>query len=154
MTICILTRSDTNRAIVGTIDRSEIQINPSIAYTTEIADINLSYTHNIFQGDNKDNLLYRPKSLLELNLVEELLDSKLVLKQSLNFSSSRKTTHPLDEDMLLDSYFDINLGLDLRINSSISIYVNALNILGTEYEVWYGHPAFQRQIFGGLRVNI
>ena len=98
--------------------------------------------------------MYRPESVLDLNITEVFLDSKLKLSQRFNYSSSRKTFHQLDEDKKLGSYFDISLMLDLRINKSFSVYARALNVLASEYELWYGHPVFKRQIIAGLKLNI
>jgi hypothetical protein len=147
-------RSDTNRAIVSGLDRNEWQAAPSIRYSDDIIDMEFSYTRNFFLGNNKNILYYRPESVLALNLTEVLLGDKLSLTQNINYLSSRKHAHPSDEDNLLDAFVELNLGLELEISESIGVYARATNVLGSEYALWFNHPVFERQIWGGLRLKI
>lgn len=147
-------RAESNRAIMNSLDRNEISITPSIDYNYCAIAFSMSYDHNIFL-DNTGNLaFYRPKSILNITGSQKLLNDKLSLGQSVSYVSSRKTSHPSDEDRLLDAFFDLSLDAEFLVSKSVSIYLRGSNLLGQDYELWYGHPVFKRQVWGGLRINI
>ncbi len=147
-------RSDTNRAVVSDLDRNEFAIQPSISFNKGILNAEINYRHNIFLG-NQDNLLfYRPQSILGARLTQNLLGGKLKFVQDMRYVSSRKHAHPSDDDRLLDAYFDLSISADVVISKDLSVFARANNILAQEYQLWYTHPVFERQIWAGLRFNL
>ena len=147
-------RSDTNRAIANGLDRNEIAFRPVVEYNKGLLSAQLSYDYRIFLDNTGSLAFYRPKSHIQLITGQSLNNGKIKLGQQLNYVSARKHAHPDDNDRTLDAYLDLSLTADIVIMKSLSLYFRASNLLGQDYEIWYGHPVFQRQIWGGLRINI
>lgn len=147
-------RANINRAVVTSLDRKAWEINPTVSYSDKWVDMKLSYHLNLFLGNTKDNLFYRPGSLLNFEIRESLLGSRIKLFQEINYLAERNTAHPSDEDGILDSAWDLSLGVDIQVVKNISVYARASNVLNADYALWYNHPVFERQLWAGLRFNL
>lgn len=150
----LIDRSVSNRIIASSLDRKDFQINPSIFIKNEKVNLNLDFVYNIFLGDNKDFLLYRPKYKLALSAEEWILNNKLRLTQDISFVGTRRHMHPSENTGELKSFIDVGLGLDYRISKTIGVFVKGSNLLASEYQVWFGHDVFERQVWGGLKFDL
>lgn len=147
-------RANINRNLVQSLDRNEWKINPKLKYTSNILTAHLGYTYNIFLDGTENIILYRPKSSLQISLEESLLDGKLKLQQGLSYSSSRNIAHPADEDGLLDPFWDLNASIELSVVKNVQLFVRGTNLLANEYDIWYNHPVFTRQLWAGFSFNL
>lgn len=57
-----------------------------------------------------------------------------------------KTVSSLD----LDSYFDLNFNVEYQINTQFSVYAKGDNLLGNNYQRWYGYPVLGTQALLGV----
>jgi len=147
-----------SRQLIGAINRNEISLMPNINVKTELVDLDFTLRYNIFL-DKQDVLSFSniPELELSFNAKENLLNNKLTLTQNIRFSGSRDF---IIDDGLVDienpygSYLDLSLGLEYKINKSVSVFGQGLNLLASNYQIWYLHPVFERQFWGGIKVNL
>lgn len=150
----IFDRALDNRPVISSLDRNAIVISPSMNIEQENLSLSAGLDYNIFLGDNKDFLVYRPELIAYLKSSQDFSDKKVRLSQEIRYLSSRRHFHPGDNDRVLDGFVDLSLAVDFRVHENFSIYARGTNLLGSEYELAFGHPVFQRQIWAGIRLHL
>lgn len=144
---------ESNRFIVSSIYREEWRLSPGLSYNTDQLHFDISYHYNIFTGATKDMLLYRPRTMLELNASQKLLNGKLIFGENLVYNSTRNITRS-ENNGELQSFVDLSLTADIILSKNIQVFARSSNLLASEYSIWFGHPVFERQIWAGLRINL
>ena len=149
---------DARRQSIGTIDRNEISIMPKVYVKTEMVDFNIFFRYNIFLNKPANlNFSNAPEIELGINAKESFFDEKLTLTQNVRYKGSRAFLFgfsPIQIENPYGSYIDLSLGLDFKVSKTISIFGQGTNLLASEYQLWYLHPVFERQFWGGVKINL
>lgn len=53
-------------------------------------------------------------------------------------------------DITMDSFIDLNIGLNYSLTNEFSIFLNVNNLLNSDYQIYNGYPVHGIQIMGGL----
>lgn len=149
---------DQQRPQINAFDRNEFTLSPKFGIKTEMIELDFVFRYNTFL-DKANEIEFSNVSKIELSLnaKEKLFKDKLILTQNLMFNGNRDF---LLDNTLIDlvnpysSYIDLSLGLEYRAHKSISIFAHGTNLLASEYQLWFLHPVFERQFWGGIKVNL
>ncbi len=86
------------------------------------------------------------------------LRNKILLNINLFAVGNRYTKFIDDNDqpeaVLLDAYFDANLGIEYRYSKILSGFINFNNVANMEYSRWYGYPVQRFNIMFGLTYSL
>ncbi|NNL93975.1 MAG: hypothetical protein HKO66_17155 [Saprospiraceae bacterium] len=142
------------RPSIRTIDRKAFIISPSIGYNTKQTELNLKLDYSVFITVPQEEVFYRPSLYIDFSAAQYLFDRKLKLHQNIAFANSRFIQNDIDATTTLNSYVDLSVGFDFRVNNTISLFAQGTNLLANNYELWLGHPVFERQIWAGLKFDL
>ncbi len=112
----------------------------------------LSGEYNIYSLDTLAQPWHKPLS--KLSFGGSYLIAKKVFVWTELFSYGKryakiKTPTP-SEGILLESFFDINLGVTYYITKDMSVFLNGTNLLNWNYERFFNYPVQGLQIMGGI----
>ena len=120
--------------------------------------MNIFFRYNIFLNKPANlNFSNAPEIELGINAKESFFDEKLTLTQNVRYKGSRAFLFgfsPIQIENPYGSYIDLSLGLDFKVSKTISIFGQGTNLLASEYQLWYLHPVFERQFWGGVKINL
>lgn len=142
------------RPIVESISRNELSITPSLKMKNENNEFNFSVRYNLFLNVPQDSLTYLPSFEIDLSASHYFINRKLRLFESLSFNDNRNLS--ISDNLLVEplkSFLDLSLGLEYRIIKSVGVYARGTNLLANSYSMWYRHPVFERQFWGGIKVD-
>jgi hypothetical protein len=87
--------------------------------------------------------------------------SKLIVKAEAQFLGKRpayRLAGPLENGVLvvqseqvdLDGFLDLYLGLEYRYTKRLSLFIDLSNLSASKYERWYRHPVQRSLLLGGV----
>jgi hypothetical protein len=94
----------------------------------------------------------RPELELKSNLTYNMGD-KFLFKMDLFYWGERKSIIQYanyTNEVKLDAFTDINLGIEYRYKKHISAFVNFNNLANNSYQRWYNYPVYGFNLLGGF----
>ncbi|NNE25787.1 MAG: TonB-dependent receptor [Saprospiraceae bacterium] len=148
------------RFVTQVVDRSEINIKAKLSYRLSSSFVARTFLKRRIFIEDDIVVTYVPEWTVGGALDYKSLNKKLDLSLSLKYLSSRNYSifpsgigEPAPSPM--DGFMDVSASATYRINPSVEVFARGTNLLAPDgAQIWFGHPIFERQIWGGLRVNI
>lgn len=109
-----------------------------------------------YSRENDEEVWYRPRykvtSEVRFNLYDKLLfDVNLIAQGGMK---AKWYTTPSAYDVIdLDAALDLNARMEYIVSDSFSAFVQANNILSSEYPIYLNYPARGLQVLGGLTIR-
>ncbi|RRO13343.1 TonB-dependent receptor [Flavobacteriaceae bacterium 14752] len=139
-------------------DLSTVGLNAEVNYAA-FDDFNIGVSAHYFNYsvDNFPEASYLPEFKLDLNANYQI-GEKWYLHSTLFFVGERESLQfvnlPADGIGLasetVDSFIDLNFGVDYQLNERLGLFVSAKNLLDDNYEQWRNYQVQGLQILGGL----
>jgi len=139
-------------------DLSTLGISAEINYAA-FDDFNIGFSGQYFNYtvDNLPEPSYLPEFKVNLNANYQL-GEKWYLHSTLFFVGDRESLQfqnlPADgiglDYQTVDSFVDLNFGVDYQLSERLGIFVSGKNLLGDNYEQWRNYQVQGLQIMGGL----
>ncbi len=82
-----------------------------------------------------------------------LIADKVKLSTELLYNGIRYAYRPFNlvlQNIELESYVDLNFGVEYKVNDNLSAFVNGTNLLNNNYEQFYSYPVQGFQVMGGI----
>jgi len=99
--------------------------------------------------DSLDKPYQKPLSMIQFG-ASGIIKKKLTLSAEIYSLGKRYAFDELNNTVEMDSFFDINLGAEYKINDEFSVFLNATNLLNNHYQRFYNYPVQGLQIMGGI----
>ena len=119
--------------------------------------LNLSY----YNWQVKESDLYlqawgKPSFVGDIHIGLKTPDFPLRMDLAYRLEAGRKTLPPSISpfvDLNMKNINDLNLKVSYDINNSFTVFAQANNLLFQKYDLWYGYPAQDFNIMGGISVK-
>jgi outer membrane cobalamin receptor len=73
------------------------------------------------------------------------------LKITLNYYfANERWSFMYNDNVKMNDINDLNIGVVYSLTPKLSFNLKANNLLGQKYDIWYGHPAQQLNVMGGV----
>ncbi|NOX85611.1 MAG: hypothetical protein GXO86_06565, partial [Chlorobi bacterium] len=141
-----------NKFTVEFDDGSLFTVSGELSYTLkDNLKLWLSGEYNIYSLDTLAQPWHKPLSIITFG--GSYLIAKKVFVWTELFSYGKryaliKTPYP-SQGILLEGFFDINLGVTYYITKDLSVFLNGTNLLNWNYERFYNYPVQGLEIMGG-----
>ena len=147
------------RFAMPVVDRSELNFKAKFSYRlSPMLSVNSYVKRRIFIED-EIVVNFVPEWTIGGGIDLKTINNKFDLSIDLKYLSLRNIIGPVIGDPIgpteMDGFLDVSASATYRINPSIEVFARGTNLLAPEgAQIWFGHPIFERQLWGGLRVNI
>ncbi len=109
--------------------------------------------YNAYSLDSLSNAYHKPISEFKLGIDVALTD-KIKAWADIYYYGKRvaldPTIIPLGTTIDLDGFIDMNAGVEYKLTSNFSVWLNVNNILNNDYQRYLNYPVHGIQIMGGL----
>jgi len=131
----------------------------------EKLNVQLNAKFENYQLDNLSKAYYKPTITSDISASFLMLKDKLIVSSKLYFVGERKANDYIksnanaiiidqndvvNSEITLKSYVDFNLSLSYKIKPYLSIFVNGINLLNSDYQRYTKYTVQGTQVLGGV----
>ncbi len=113
----------------------------------------LNGEYNIYSLDSLPQAYHKPISLISLGgswLIKKKVNIWLEAFAAGQRYAVDKETLIVAQEVTLDGFFDINLGVSYNISDNFSVWLSGTNLLNSNYQRFYNYPVQGFEIMGGI----
>ena len=134
-------------------DGNLFTVSGELMYTLgDVAKIWLNGEYNIYTLDSLSQAYHKPISKFGIGgsyLINKKVNIRLeVLGYGDRYAVEREMLG--SKDIILEGFFDINLGLEYYIGENFSVFLTGTNLLNNNYQRFYNYPVQGLQIMAGI----
>lgn len=112
----------------------------------------IAAAYNIYVLDSLNNPYHKPITKVKLG-ASYLFVKKVNVWTEVYYVGKRSALDPrglAPTEMTLDSFFDINLGVDYQLKDNFSVFLKLTNMLNWNYEYYYQYPVQGINVMAGI----
>lgn len=112
----------------------------------------IAAAYNIYVLDSLNNPYHKPITEVKLG-ASYLFVKKVNVWTEVYYVGKRSALDPrglAPTEMTLDSFFDINLGVDYQLKDNFSVFLKLTNMLNWNYEYYYQYPVQGINVMAGI----
>lgn len=112
----------------------------------------LGGSFNNYSLDSLTNAYHKPLTTVRFG-ASYLIAEKVKLSTEIMYNGIRyawEINGLLSKDVELDSYLDLNISIEYKINENLSTFINGTNLLNKNYDQFYSYPVQGLQIMAGI----
>jgi outer membrane receptor protein involved in Fe transport len=140
-----------NRFTIIVDNGSRIRFSGELTYSFgEELKLWLNGFYNNYSLDNLSQAYHEPLSMVGIG-GSYLIKKKVNVWAEIYYYGKRYAfDNNTTNDIELDAFADINLGVDYLVNERLTIFVNGTNLLNQNYERFYNYPVQGIQVMAGV----